>query len=73
MESSRSSALRPLHDAIRDRVGLPFVGIAGHSQSALQLHAGTLLDHVRGFMCGRVQVRMIAKRDVITRCIGFGP
>ncbi len=49
---------------------MPLVGIAGLAHAAFELHTRALLDHVRGLVRRRVQVRLAAKGDVITRGIG---
>jgi len=54
-----------LHDAVGDGVGVPLVGIADLADAALQLHAGTLLDDVRGLVRRGVEVGRSGERDVI--------
>jgi hypothetical protein len=50
---------------IRDLVGVPFVGVAGLADSALQLDATALLDDVRGLVRRSVEIRRVSERDVI--------
>jgi hypothetical protein len=56
------------HDTIGYRIGVPLVGIACLADAALQLHAPSLLHHVRCLVCSRAQIRGAGKRDVVAGC-----
>lgn len=55
------------HDAVRHLVRMPLVRIADLTDATLELHAASLLDHVRRFVGHGVQVRALTEHDVIAR------
>jgi hypothetical protein len=52
---------------IRDLVGVTLVGIAGAADAAREVHAGALLQHVRGLVRRGVQARRLAERHVVAK------
>jgi hypothetical protein len=45
-----------LDDKVGNSVGMPFVGVAGFPNAALELYATALLNNVRGLVCCRVKI-----------------
>jgi len=60
----------PRDHPIGDRVGVALVRIARLADPAFELHAATLLHHVRGLMRRRVQIRRRAERDRVAVRVG---
>jgi hypothetical protein len=48
------------------------VGVTGPANATSERDSGALLDHVRGLVCGGVQVWLAAKRDVLARGVRLG-
>jgi hypothetical protein len=60
------------HDAVGDLVCVALVGVADLADPALEVHAGALLNHVRGFVRRGVQIRRTRERDLVPGRVGFG-
>ena len=60
------------HDCIGHDVRVLLVGVADLPHATLELHTSALLDHVRGFMRGGVNIWCARECDAISRCERLG-
>jgi hypothetical protein len=67
------AGLFSIHYSVGHGICLPLIRVAALSQSAGQLHAATLLHHMRCFVRRCVQVRSADERDMVaygvTHCV----